>query len=656
MVGSVSRLTTAVHSLGIRAITSGSNIGRGTVGNFGVGSVSVGVKLLGQLMGWSENSSDLQSHCQANCSHGECYNGTCFCEIQFEGVQCAEPSVGYHVGFASVFLLVAATSLIQLFICIHAEYARLKTPSFFKACRITNQKFLYILVFLAALLRGLYFAYPASTDEWSSSLLSAYYPVLLTGASLIVCFWAEVFHLRDVEERPPFLSKSFLGFLAFNIITYSLLIAELVITNTQIHSEEDKRFFTNVFNGCYAILMFIVVIFFLIYGVEVYFKVRGGFLHEGESSIPLGIISFKTISSSSSPACVSSFASASSPDHADHVNEKDSEEKEVTVHLMKEEVIHGRNPVPFRQSIDTAQLHQSRLGLVSQAMMLLITVCFLLSEILGEFWKKKVPLESRNVFDVLFRVVELGVALWFPCVLWNCMRPDQLWILNPKKILKRLDIATSLELTSRNAEDASPKIPDENGDRKAECWICYDTDTTEAGSMIFPCACKGDVGAVHHECLKRWLIESANNPSALICKVCQTPYQVETKARSWSQINVAITPWHWAQTAGLVLLMCGSVGGACAIIKFYEDSGIRLLAVSVALLIVYICCRFLGLNTVMAYQRAKVSAFKIVSTRTGRASVNEMGEFPTVQDLSVDGRTQDSIFTSSRPALPTMEM
>ena len=41
------------------------------------------------------------------------------------------------------------------------------------------------------------------------------------------------------------------------------------------------------------------------------------------------------------------------------------------------------------QSIDTAQLHQSRLGLVSQAAMLIIIVCFLLSEILGEFWKKK---------------------------------------------------------------------------------------------------------------------------------------------------------------------------------------------------------------------------------------------------------------------------
>jgi von Hippel-Lindau disease tumor supressor len=41
------------------------------------------------------------------------------------------------------------------------------------------------------------------------------------------------------------------------------------------------------------------------------------------------------------------------------------------------------------QSIDTAQLNQSRLGLVTQAVMLIIIVCFLLSDVLGEFWKKK---------------------------------------------------------------------------------------------------------------------------------------------------------------------------------------------------------------------------------------------------------------------------
>lgn len=54
---------------------------------------------------------------------------------------------------------------------------------------------------------------------------------------------------------------------------------------------------------------------------------------------------------------------------------------------------------------------------------------------------------------------------------------------------------------------------------------------------------------------------------------------------------MAITPWHWAQTAALVCLMCGAIGGACAVIKIYEDSGIRLLAVGIALLIVYVCCR-----------------------------------------------------------------
>jgi von Hippel-Lindau disease tumor supressor len=101
--------------------------------------------------------------------------------------------------------------------------------------------------------------------------MSAYYPVVLTGASLIVCFWAEVFHLREIRwDRPRFLSKSFLGFVTFNIISYSLLIAELLLVWI---GHEHRHFYTHIFNGCYAVLMFVVVIFFLIYGVEVFFKV-----------------------------------------------------------------------------------------------------------------------------------------------------------------------------------------------------------------------------------------------------------------------------------------------------------------------------------------------------------------------------------------------
>lgn len=30
------------------------------------------------------------------------------------------------------------------------------------------------------------------------------------------------------------------------------------------------------------------------------------------------------------------------------------------------------------------------------------------------------PIISQNFYDIGFRIVEFGVVLWFPCVLWNC--------------------------------------------------------------------------------------------------------------------------------------------------------------------------------------------------------------------------------------------
>ena len=44
-------------------------------------------------------------------------------------------------------------------------------------------------------------------------------------------------------------------------------------------------------------------------------------------------------------------------------------------------------------------------------------------------------------------------------------------------------------------------------DKGPECWICYDPDRCDAGPMIRPCDCRGDVSAVHHDCLRRWLVE-----------------------------------------------------------------------------------------------------------------------------------------------------
>ena len=59
-------------------------------------------------------------------------------------------------------------------------------------------------------------------------------------------------------------------------------------------------------------------------------------------------------------------------------------------------------------NVNTSQVHQSRIGLLSQAMMLMVIVGFLTSEMLGDFWKQKVPVNSRNWYDVIFRIVEVG--------------------------------------------------------------------------------------------------------------------------------------------------------------------------------------------------------------------------------------------------------
>lgn len=52
-----------------------------------------------------------------------------------------------------------------------------------------------------------------------------------------------------------------------------------------------------------------------------------------------------------------------------------------------------------QQGIDQSQLHQSRFGLVFQACMLMITVCFLFSDVLGGFWKNRCVMPG-TIFNV----------------------------------------------------------------------------------------------------------------------------------------------------------------------------------------------------------------------------------------------------------------
>lgn len=64
--------------------------------------------------------------------------------------------------------------------CITAEFQRMKAPSLARACRVTTQKLLYFLMFLATVIRGAYFTSPVSTRL----LVFSYVDMVL---KLIVC-------------------------------------------------------------------------------------------------------------------------------------------------------------------------------------------------------------------------------------------------------------------------------------------------------------------------------------------------------------------------------------------------------------------------------------------------------------------------------------
>ncbi|XP_063697568.1 uncharacterized protein LOC134828519 [Culicoides brevitarsis] len=366
-------------------------------------------------------------------------------------------------------------------------------------------------------------------------------------------FLLQIFHLRDIcWERSQFLSKSFLGFLAFNLLPYSLFGAEIISSLLFSHDRKDYTWF---FSGCYAALLLIVVVFFLIYGVEVFFKVRGGFVYD-----------------------------------------------------------YGNVPT-VRQTVNASQLHQSRFGLLIQAIMMILVVGFLASETLGDFWKTKVPVQSRNWYDILFRLLEVGVALWFPCCLWNSMAPEQLWILNPRKLLTR-QIDPSVPSTS-SAGAAGPL--NEEGDSfiatKKDCWICYDTDKNEL--LIQPCKCTGDVSCVHQECLRRWLWEKVKETDGdtekqLNCQVCGSPYEIEKTNRVYWDRGFTIQ--HWARTFIYISLMCITGVIMWVIITLYTQPIIRVLTVGFGVIIGYVFFKLLGETTVNAYQRAKVSSINIVPT------------------------------------------
>lgn len=490
--------------------------------------------------------------CPGNCSgHGFCSSsGTCVCEVQYTGGSCGDSNKRFFIPFGIVFYLICVTSLIQLILCIRADFLRLNKANVGRAFQLTIQKLLYVFIIIATGSRALYFCVQEYIPEpWKNSLLTSYYPFIISGYSLIICFWAEVFHIGGVA-RSRFLTKSLVGCGIFNVFVYMLMFGQFV--SSKVTNLEAKAYLMEAFNGSFAFLMFLVLIFFLVYGVEIFCKIKGEFA--------------------------------------------------VTNHS---------------KNVNWRMVFQSRVGIVAQGVLQLATTTFLLIDVVGGIWKDKVAIGDRNIVEITFRVLELGVAMWFPCVLWNAHRPEELWLLNPKKLLhfQKSDVGECDSLLKGETRDyntfaSADQETLQQSEPELNCWICYDPSRTDAGLFISPCKCKGDIATVHHGCLKKWLLESVRDlDEAPRCKVCQTEYNV---SEGYTWISMGLHKRAWLQSCFIIILMiCAPTATGIGWHVIRIDL-VKVIAIGGLLLFEYLCFRLLGFNFVSAIKRARIQAFRIL--------------------------------------------
>jgi len=427
----------------------------------------------------------MKSDCLNN---GLNHEGFCICPIQFSGNHCDVSNINYKATFSGLFCLLWLISSIQLAFCIYAEYkSRCNLTSAF---RVTTQKLLYGVVVAVSGLRVIFFCLQGIVKErWLKPLDSIYFPLLITGLSLVACYWSEIFFLRDTSllasRRGQFLSKSTVAFAVFNLILYISVIANFITSGLEFVSPANEL--NGAFLGSFAILLFLVYVAVLTVGVELFFKVRGAFIFEDVSEM---------------------------------TNRK--------------------------------VMLRSRIAIVFQAFLIFLIVLSALTNATESLWKARVDLITVNIHSIISRLAEFGSILWFVCVLHISSAPQDIWLLNPRCLLES-NLCEDLERApllgdqkdknlcvkevagcknpgnkSYNTFSSTNQKSEENMIEKGECWICYDNQRNDAGLFIRPCLCKGGMKLVHHHCLRRWLqyLPDGSNPS---CSVCKHKYEIEER-------------------------------------------------------------------------------------------------------------------------------
>jgi len=531
-----------------------------------------------------------------NCSlHGSCFDGKCLCQVQYTGDSCTRSNVLYNFTFGAVFSVLGAVGFIQLIYCIYNEYKQIKNHgAFLLAFRLTTQKLLYGLVITASSTIIMYFTMQEQLSErWLTLIDIAYHPLLITGLSLVACYWSEAFFLEtasiDASRNARFLSKSSLAFSTFNAFLYVILSVQFITAGT---NNMSGTLFDGVIQACFAALLFVVYVIFLAIGVEIYFKIRGAFtVSNGDNGLLC------------TPA----------------------------------------------EAVNRCEVTKSRVALIFQALLTLLTVLCVFFDAVGNLMNYHVDTFTRNTHQIIYRVAEFGVVVWFPCVLWSSSNPQKLWFLNPRCLLRTLAVGESTPLNLHDDvtdhqqqlsygtfnQQLEEKI---NGEDliQGECWICYDSTRRDSGPFIRPCLCKGGTAQVHHNCLRKWLHLNSHHQDQC-CRICKHPYKVEQR-----DVGVVDLIRGWRKTVIIAVTVLAAVCAPCTCFVVYMhdemETYVRVLVVGSTVLIEYAAFKILGVKFARLYELTRENALRIFnydSAGTSNSSQNNAVEEPLLRSYHV---------------------
>lgn len=494
------------------------------------------------------------------CSNdGQCYSGQCRCSVHWSGPDCKKHNLVYFTSFSVIFYCITLCCFIQLGICIRSEYAKQKQKSFNQACRITVQKFLYSCSAIACLIRGLLFSLGNDSldaqqyEKYEKPLLSIYYALIISSLALVVCYWSELLFSKEAAIG---VQKHCPRFLTKSRLAYTIFNACLigVLFINFTASHFQEHSPSQVFPTLFAIVLFIIHVLFLIVGIEMFCKIRGEFA----------------------------------------MNTKNE----------------------TKEKIDLVQAAHSRVGLFFQCGLTVLLVVFILADVFGGSDVIQ-DIFYRDAFEVTFRLMELGVVLWFPCILWNSTNPEELWALNPRKLLKPAK-REALDMRTDRLLIQSP--------HDAECWICYDTREDD---LIQPCDCKGDVKWVHQKCLQRWIAEKSQGDKPC-CQVCKQEYLIYIEKIDFDETLKKI---HWFMVVpSFVTILFAPYGTylLCGQVDQYRISSferhhtlIKSAAVVLCCFIEYALFRFIGTSGFKLYRTAVSRAVRVQSRTPTSSSEDE---------------------------------